>query len=98
MDKLQAMKQQMEEVKKRLDTVSVFGEAANGAVKITLTGNRKVTAVYLSPELLQRDKEELEDLLIIAMNKAIENADSVNESEMQSSAAGMMPNLKDMFK
>lgn len=97
MGKLQDMKQQMDEIKARLDTITVEGEAGNGAVKITVTGNRKIKGVKISDTLANADREELEDLLIIALNKAIENADKVNESEMQGAAMGVMPMMKGLF-
>lgn len=94
MGKLQAMQQKMEESKKRLDTVYVDGASPDGSVKVTLTGNRKVKSVSISPELLQRnDSEELEDHLVIALNKGLEAAEKVWESEMKGMAGGLMPGL-----
>lgn len=94
MGKLQAMQQQMEDTKKRLDTIYVDGESPNGLVKATFTGNRKVKGITVSPELLQRnDTEELEDHLVIALNKGLEAAERVWESEMKGMAGGLMPGL-----
>ena len=94
MGKLQAMQQKMEESKKRLDTVYVDGASPDGSVKVTLSGNRKVKSVSISPELLQRnDSEELEDHLVIALNKGLEAAEKVWESEMKGMAGGLMPGL-----
>lgn len=94
MGKLQAMQQQMEETKKRLDTLYVDGESPEGLVKATFTGNRKVKGITVSPELLQRnDAEELEDHLVIALNKGLEAAEKVWESEMKGMAGGLMPGL-----
>ena len=45
MGKLKEMQQQSEEVKKRLDTISVDADAENGMVKVKCTGNRKITSV-----------------------------------------------------
>ena len=82
MKKLQEMQQKVEETKARLDTILVDGEAA-GKVKVTVTGNRGVKSVSIAPELSELDKEELEDLLIIALNQALEKAEKVNESEIK---------------
>jgi len=91
MEKLQAMQGRMQEIKSRLDTVIVCGEAENGKVKVQINGNRKVTEIEVDPDLLKGDKEELEELLVVAVNRAIEQADNVNNSEMQGAAMGMMP-------
>lgn len=93
MGKLQGMKQEMEATKKRLDTITVVGEAPGGKIKITVTGNRKVVDVMLAEDLLQEDKEQLEDFMVMAMNNALEKAEKVNESEMQGVAKGMLPGM-----
>ncbi len=93
MQKLQEMQQKVEETKARLDTILVDGEAAGGKIKVTVTGNRAVKAIDIHEELASFDKEELEDLLIIAFNKALESAEKVNESEMKAASAGLMPGM-----
>lgn len=92
MKKLQAMQKGVEESKKRLDNISVEGEAYEGKIKITLTGNRKMKDISIHESLL-KDKEDLEDMLVVAFNRALEKADGVNEAEMQGAAKGMMPGL-----
>ena len=94
MEKLQAMQGRMEEIKNRLETIVVRGEAENGKIIVQINGNRKVKDIQLDPELLTGDKEQLEELLPVAVNRAIEQADNVNNSEMQSAAMGMMPGMK----
>lgn len=93
MGKLQEMKQEMETTKKRLDGITVTGEAPGGKIKITVTGNRKVTDVNVAEELLQEDKEQLEDFLVMAMNDALAKAEKVNEAEMSGVAKGMLPGM-----
>ncbi len=90
MKKLQEMQQKVEETKARLDTITVEGKASNGKVAVTMTGNRKVNAIVINEELTNLDKEELEDLLVIATNDALEKAEKVNESEMRVASAGMI--------
>lgn len=93
MQKLQEMQQKVEETKARLNTITDTGEAGNGKISIVATGNREIKSITINEELTNLDKEELEDLLIIAMNKALENAESVNESEMKAASAGMIPGM-----
>jgi DNA-binding YbaB/EbfC family protein len=92
MEKLQEMQKQAEESKQRLDKISVIGEAENGKVQIEITGNRKVKSIRVDATLVN-DKEQLEDVLLVAMNRAIEQADKVNEAEMRSAAMNFMPNM-----
>lgn len=93
MQKLQEMQQKVEETKARLNTITVDGEAGAGKVKVTVTGNRQVKAVNITGELANYEAEELEDLLIMAFNNALEKAEQVNESEMRAAAGGMLPGM-----
>jgi DNA-binding protein YbaB len=97
-DKLLAAQQKAEEIKKRLDSVSVFGEVENGAIKITATANKLITSVEIDETFLANaDKDELEELLQTAINKALANADQVSNTEMQSSAKDMLGGLGGLF-
>lgn len=99
MDKLKQAQQQIEETKKRLDTVMVNGSAGNGKVKVTVTANRAVKAITINDSLLV-DKEELEDYLIMALNDGLTKANAINESEMANAAKGGLPDIPgiDLFK
>lgn len=89
--KLQEAQQKMNETKERLKNITVAGEAGNGAVKVVVTGNREVQSLEVDPSLLQTDKkEELEDLLITALNRALKNAENTWETEMKDVAGGML--------
>lgn len=90
--------QKAEEVKKRLDTISVFGEAESGKIKVTANANKEFKEIVIDPELMNNsNKEELEELLVIAVNKAIEQADQVSQSEMQAVTNDMLGGLGGMF-
>lgn len=99
MGKLKETQQKIEETKKRLDTVLVDEQSSDGLLKVTLTANRVVKSITIDDELLL-DKEQLEDYLVLVMNKAIEKASSVNEAELGAVAKEGMPNIPglDMFK
>lgn len=92
MKKLKETKQKVEETKKRLDTVLLDESSSDGLVKVTLTANRKIKNISLSDELL-KDKEQLEDYLILTLNKAIEKATKTNEAELAAVAKEGMPNI-----
>jgi DNA-binding protein YbaB len=97
-DQLMAAQQKADEIKKRLDTVSVFGEVEGGAIRITATANKAITAVHIEEEFFkQADKEELEELLLTAMNKALAQAEEVSAIEMQAATKDMLGGLGGMF-
>lgn len=101
-DKLFQAQQKAEESKKRLDSVFFTGEAEAGKIKVTSTGNKVITAIEIDDALLaDADKEQLEELLIVAVNKALEQADNAHQSEMQAMSQEMLGNLGglgDLFK
>ena len=99
MGKLKEAQQKMEETKKRLDSVLIDEQSSDGLLKVTLTANRTVKSIEVDDSLLE-DKEQLEDYLVLVMNKAIEKASKVNDAELGAVAQDGMPNIPglDMFK
>lgn len=88
MKQLSEIKQKMEEVKKRLDTIEV--EAENEYVKVTANGNRKITGVVI---LKADDPLILGSKIKNAVNEALEKSDSVMQSEMMGVTKGMLPDM-----
>tara|TARA_B110000091_G_scaffold211101_1_gene255117 strand:- start:932 stop:1255 length:324 start_codon:yes stop_codon:yes gene_type:complete len=99
MDKLKEAQQQVEKTKTKLNSVLVDEVSADGKLKVTLTANREIKGISIDDSLLS-DAEELEDYLIIALNKALKKASNINENEMAIAAKSGMPNIPgmDMFK
>lgn len=99
MGKIKETQHKVEETKKRLDFVLIDEKSADGLLEVTLTANRKIKNITLSDDLLQ-DKEMLEDYLVTILNKAIEKATNVHETELAAVAKEGMPNIPgvDMFK
>jgi DNA-binding YbaB/EbfC family protein len=99
MGKLKETQKKVEETKKRLDSVLIDEKSNDEKINVTLTANRTIKSISIDESLLQ-DKEELEDYLILTLNKAIERATQVNEAELAAVAKDGMPNIPgmDMFK
>ncbi|MDT0295057.1 YbaB/EbfC family nucleoid-associated protein [Mesonia ostreae] len=99
MDKIKETQAKVEETKKRLDTVSLEEKSNDGLLKVTITANREIKSVEVSDELLQ-DKEQLEDYLVLTLNKAIKKATDIQEAELGAVAKEGMPSIPgmDMFK
>ncbi len=93
LDKLNAMKNLAEESKKKLDTIIAEGESGGGLIRIELTGNRDFKSLSINTDHTQISKEDLEDLLSVAFNRALENANRINEQETMNSAKGLFPGL-----
>ena len=85
----------VEATKKRLDTVTLEESSPDGLIQVTITANRAVKNINIDDSLLT-DKDQLEDYLILAINKAIAKATQVNETELAAVAKDGMPNIPGM--
>ena len=99
MNKLKETQNKVEATKLRLNTVLIDESSTDQKLKVTITANRILKSITIDDDLL-KDKEMLEDYLIITLNKAIERATNVNETEIAAVAKEGLPNIPgmDMFK
>ena len=100
MGKLRETQQKIEDTKKRLDTVLIDEKSSDGLLKVTVTANNKIKSIAIDDTLLE-DKDQLEDYLILVINKAIEKATAVNQGELDAVTKmdmPMIPGMADMFK
>lgn len=99
MGKLKETQKKVEDTKKRLDTVLVDEFSSDKLLKVTLTANREIKSITIDDSLLE-DKEQLEDYLILTLNKAITKATNIHETEVSAVAKEGMPNIPgmDLFK
>jgi DNA-binding YbaB/EbfC family protein len=97
-DKLFEAQQKAGEVKKRLDGITVSGDAEGGKIRVTANGNKVIQSISIDEEFLKTaDKDELEELLQVAINKALVQAENVSQSEMAALTKDMFGGLGSMF-
>ena len=90
MKQAQKMQRQMEETTKELEEKEYTATAGGGAVSVTVSGKKEVTAVKLSQEVVDPDDiEMLEDLLIAAVNEAFRQMEEENNSAMAKLTGGL---------
>lgn len=88
------MQEQMEVVKDKLNNISVTGEADNGNVKAVANGNRLLNSITIDADFYKNaSKEQLEELIVTAANRALEQAERVEKTEMSHSMMGMIPGM-----
>lgn len=93
-DKIFEAQQKAEEIKKRLESISVSAEVENGAIKVTATASKTITAIEINPNFItENGVEGLEDVLVIAINKALAQADNVSQAEMAAVTQQMMGSM-----
>jgi len=91
---MEKMQGQMEGIKEKLNNISVVGEAENGKVKVIANGNRLLNNIEINEDFLKNaTKEDVENLILTAANRALEQAERVEKSEMSHAAMRMLPGL-----
>jgi DNA-binding protein YbaB len=96
--KMMEMKQKMEEMKHRLEHISVTGNSPGNEIEVRMNGNKKLVGITVSSALAARgDADEIAELMQIAFERAMEQAEQVNESEMRAAAGNLLPGLGGMF-
>ena len=90
MKQAQRMQRQMEETAKALEEKEDTAAAGGGAVTVTVSGKKEVTAVKLSEEVVDPDDiEMLEDLIVAATNEAFRQMEEDSSAAMSKLTGGM---------
>ena len=92
MGKLKETQEKVKATKERLHSVTLEESSQQGLLKVTITANRTLKSIEIDDALLA-DKEQLEDLLVLTLNRAIEKATAVQEAELGAVAKEGMPNI-----
>jgi DNA-binding YbaB/EbfC family protein len=90
MQQIQRLQQQMAEAQERLAAETVTATSGGGVVKVTVTGDQKCQAVEIAPDLLKdADAEMLQDLILTAVNLALDKSRELQQQVMGPLAGGL---------
>lgn len=87
------MKKKADELKAKLETIQVTEEHLG--ITVDCNGNRKLLAIHI-PEQLMTNKNQLEDALTEAVNKALASAEKASIGDLANMAGGLQ-GLSGMF-
>ena len=84
----------MEKAQQELNTIEVEGQAGGGMITAKVNGHKELISLDIEPEILKEDKEMIEDLILAAVNQALQNAGKAAEEKMNSITGGMAGKIK----
>ncbi len=94
MKQIQKVQEKMAEIQEGLELKTVSGEAGGGMVKVTANGKQRVVSIEIDKEVVDpSDIDMLEDLVLAATNKALEEAGKMAQEEVSKATSGMLPNI-----
>ncbi len=88
MQQAQRMQEQIKQAQEDLAAIEVTGQSGGGVVKVSLNGRMEARGVRIDPAALD-DREMLEDLLVAAINDAVNKVQEASRARMAEATAGM---------
>jgi nucleoid-associated protein EbfC len=85
---VQQMQAKMAAVQAELETATVEASAGGGVVTAVVTGSQKVVSISIAPEVVG-DAEMLPDLVVAAVNEALDRSRALAAEKMQAVTAGL---------
>lgn len=89
MKQAQQMQKKMEEAQRELEAKEVTGTAGGGMVSVVVTGKKTLKSIKIEPEILQEDPEMVEDLIVAAVNQAMQQVDELTQNTLGGITGGM---------
>lgn len=90
MKQAQKMQREMEEMQEDLKNKSLTVSAGGGAINVTIDGNKQITELTISPDVVDPDDiDMLQDLVISAVNEALRQMEELSSSAMSKITGGL---------
>ena len=89
----QKMQKKMAEVQDELKNIKIDAQSGGGMVEVIVNGKKDILSIKINEEILNEDKEMIEDLILSAMNQAMQNAEKKANELMKSATGGSFPNF-----
>ena len=90
MQQLQALQDQMMKAQESLADETVEATVGGGVVKVVATGDQKIVSIEIQPEVLEdADAEMLQDMILTAVNSALDKSRELAEEKLGPLAGGL---------
>lgn len=98
MQQMQQMQQQMADAQAALEKETLTVTSGGGAVSVVITGHQRIQSIEVLEDLLDpEEKELLQDMLVAAVNSAIEQSQALSAERMEGITGGLGGGLNDML-
>lgn len=90
MQQLQQLQEQMTQAQDALAEETVTATVGGGVVKVVATGDQKIVSIEIAPEILEdADAEMLQDMILTAVNSALDKAQELAAEKLGPLAGGL---------
>ena len=91
----QKMQDEIVELQNEIEERDFTATVGGGAVEVVVTGKKTIKSLTIKPEVVDKDDiEMLQDLIISALNEAVNNVEQTTEEEMSKITGGVsLPGL-----
>ena len=94
MKQAQEMQSKMAKAQEEIGDIEVEGQSGGGMITALVNGKKELLSLKIEDEILKEDKEMIEDLVVSAVNQAIQNATKAADEKMNLITGGMMGDMK----
>ena len=94
MAKVQELQSRMNDAQQKLRELETTVEVGGGMVAVTINGKQEIKKIKIEKSVVSPDDIELlEDLILSAVNKAVDQSQKMAKDEMGKATSGMIPNI-----
>lgn len=94
MGKVKEVQEKMKVAQEELGDITAEAESGGGLVKVTVNGRKEVISLNIDPSLINKDDAEMmQDLVIAAVNMAIQSVEGKAREHIKKATEGVMPNI-----
>jgi len=93
------IKEELAKLQEKLADITVTGSSGGGMVEVVANGKMQILEIKIDDEVLHDDdKEMLNDLIVSAINQALQRAQQVSTEKMNELSGGLLSFLPEGFK
>lgn len=87
MAQAQRVQKDLERANQEIENSTFVGES--GAVKVEITGKHEITNINITDDSILQDKELLQDMIMVAVNKAFKELAKMKEQKLGKYTGGL---------